>query len=107
MLSDKGYENGSYLAAGDVNGDGFADLVLAAHEWSTSRVQIVSGKKLVQSGTREVLVDFAPGGAEFGFGIRVAVRDLNGDGIADLILGAGNGRGSRVNIYDGRTLASK
>src|SRR5262249_44762717 len=89
VLSGKGYENGSFLAAGDVNGDGFADVVLAAHEWSTPRIQILSGKSLVQKRTREVLVDFAPGGTEFGFGIRVALRDLNCDGVPDLVIGAG------------------
>jgi hypothetical protein len=103
-LTGRGFEGAPYLAAGDMNGDGFADLVFGSGAWSTPRVLVYSGKALVQTGTRVALADFTPAGTAYGFGVRVAVRDLDGDGKADLLLGAGSGRGSRVTAYAGATL---
>lgn len=37
-------------------------------------------------------------------GVRVAARELTGDGIADLITGAGEGSGSHVAVYSGESL---
>jgi photosystem II stability/assembly factor-like uncharacterized protein len=103
-LTGRGFEGAPGLAAGDVNGDGYADLMFGSGAWSTTRVLVLSGKSLVQTGARLTLADFAPAGTEFGFGVRVALRDLDGDGKADLVIGAGSGRGSRVNVYYAKTL---
>ena len=89
-----------------MNGDGSADLVFGSAEWSSTRVLILSGKALVQTGTQVVLADFAPVGTAYGFGIRVAVRDLDGDGKADLLIGAGRKRGNLVTAYLGKNLAA-
>ena len=37
-------------------------------------------------------------------GVRVAVKNLDGDTKADLVVGAGTGAGSRVTAYAGRTV---
>ncbi|MFO0953440.1 MAG: Calx-beta domain-containing protein [Isosphaeraceae bacterium] len=100
----KGFEGAPYLAAGDVNGDGFADLVFGSGAWSTTRVLVISGKALVQTGKRETLVDFAPAGTAYTFGVRVALRDLDGSGRPALIIGAGTGKGSRVTIFSNKSL---
>jgi len=103
-MTGRGFEGAPNLAAGDVNGDGYADLVFGAGSWSSTRVLALSGQALVQSNLRKTLADFAPSGNAYGFGVRVAVRDWDGDGIADILTGAGKGRGSKVRVYLGKTL---
>jgi hypothetical protein len=45
------------------------------------------------------LVAFAP---TFAGGTAVAAGDVNGDGRADLVVGAGAGGGSQTKVFDGR-----
>ena len=39
-------------------------------------------------------------------GVRVAVKNLDGDNLADLVAGAGTGAGSRVTAYLGKDLSA-
>ncbi len=90
----------SVKGAGDVNGDGLADLVIGAPGASTSpgKTYVVFGKTTV---TAVDLTTIAAGGAGAGgFVINGAVAsdqsgysvsaagDVNGDGLADLVIGA-------------------
>jgi len=49
------------------------------------------------------ILSFAAYRRTFTGGVRVAVGDVNGDGVADIITGPGPGMGSRVNVFDGVT----
>jgi len=103
VLTGTGFAGGVNLAAGDVNGDGYADLVFGS-AFNGSRVLVLSGRDLVQTGARTTLADFTPTGAGFANGVRVALRDLDGDGRADLLAGSGSGSGSWVTAYLDRNL---
>ena len=52
-------------------------------------VAVYSGKLLVESNTRAKIADFAPAGAASAAGVRVAVRDEDGDGKLDLLTSSG------------------
>jgi hypothetical protein len=92
---DSTFAGGIYVAAGDIDGDGFDDIVTGAGDGS-SHVKVFSG----QDGS-ELHSFFAYAG--FTGGVRVAAGDVNGDGLADIITGTGLGAGPHVKIFDGAT----
>jgi len=91
---------GLHLAAGDVNGDGLADLVLGSGGVSAPFVQIVNGA----SGA--MLREFYAYDLGFTAGVYVAAADITGDGFADIVTGAGPGGGPHVRVFDGLTGAA-
>ena len=98
-----GFAGGAFLAVGDVDGDGRAELAVSADAGGGTRVQVfrVAGGGLVP------VIDFlAFGDANFRGGSRVALADIDRDGAADLIVGAGVGGAPRMAIYSGTGLAA-
>ena len=93
-----GYTGGVYVSTGDINGDGVADIIVGAGAGASGgHVKVFDGKtgELVRS-------FFAFDG--FAGGARVASGDVNGDGTADIIVGAGaGGTGGHVKVFDGKT----
>src|SRR5262249_43998601 len=80
-LSLPGYTGGVFVASGDVNGDGLADLIVGADAGAPGgHVKVFSGRD------GSLLMSFLafPG---FIGGVRVAAGDVNGDGHADIITG--------------------
>jgi hypothetical protein len=93
--------SGLFVAAGDVNGDGIADIILASDSGGRSLIRVLSGRDL---STIALFRAFLP---NFRGGVRLAAADINADGLADIIAGSGptrNGPASLVRIFDGRTL---
>jgi len=87
--------NGVYVSVGDVNGDGFGDLIFGAGPGGGPRVLVVSGVDLLLNPVAAVaapLYDFFAGPEDERGGVRVASKDLDGNGLADLITGSGENR---------------
>jgi len=92
------FTGGVNVAAGDVNGDGRADLVVAAGPGGGPHVKVFDGL----SGAE--IASFYAYNAAFSGGVSVAVGDLDGDGRAEIVTGAGAGGGPHVKAFDGITL---
>jgi hypothetical protein len=80
--------NGVFVAAGDIDGDGFAEVIAGGGPGGGPRVTAFSGKSLLANAYDETANFFGGDPAERG-GVRVAVKDLDGDTRADLVTGAG------------------
>jgi predicted outer membrane repeat protein len=97
--SNVSFTGGVFVAAGEFDGDGQADIVVGADAGGGPRVQVFSGKD------GSIIYDFFAFPTNFTGGVRVAVSDINGDGQDDIICGAGGqvpGGGAQVVVLDGR-----
>ncbi len=92
------FTGGVFVAAGDVNGDGKADVITAAGAGGGPHVQVFSGA------TGAVLHSFYAYAPNFTGGVVVAAGDLNADGRADIITGPGAGGGPHVRAFNGLNL---
>lgn len=95
------FTGGVNVSAGDLTGDGTADVVVSPNLGGGPNVVTYRGG------------DFAVAGSIFGIedpnfrgGARTAVTDVNDDGRDDLIVAAGDGGGPRVAVYDGTAVLS-
>jgi cyclophilin family peptidyl-prolyl cis-trans isomerase len=94
---DPSFTGGVFVAAGDVNGDGRADIIVGSGSGMAPRVRVFDGA------TGGTIYDFMPYSRHFKGGVRVAVGDVDGDGKADIITGAGPGGSAQVNVFSGKT----
>jgi hypothetical protein len=87
----------SVASAGDVNGDGFGDVIIGAPSQTAATAYLYLGSATGLAGTPAVL----GGGLYFGEKV-VSAGDVNGDGYADvLILGPTAGMSPTANLYYG------
>lgn len=94
---DPSFSGGVSVATGDVNGDGIEDIIVGAGPGGGPHVRVLSGADLGQ------IHSFYAYDPSFAGGVNVAAGDVNGDGFADIITGAGAGGGPHVRVIDGRT----
>ncbi|HEX5177156.1 MAG TPA: FG-GAP-like repeat-containing protein, partial [Chthoniobacteraceae bacterium] len=85
------YRGGVFVAAGDVDGDGRAEVIVSPSAGSSAEVRVFSA---VDGSQLSRFTAFGKGSG----GVRVAAGDVNGDGRAEVIAGAG--LGSTVRIFD-------
>jgi uncharacterized delta-60 repeat protein len=109
---EPGLRNGAFVAAGDVTGDGFADLAFGGGPGGAPRVRVFSGQGLLAAGgfaslddvPAAQLANFFAGDASLRGGVRLALKDADGDGKAALVTGSGEGEPSRVRVFKSANL---
>jgi len=82
------FENLVITTAGDLNGDGFSDFVVSNPEEQGGVVRVFFGSSTGISSTPGFVASSDQTTVFTQFGYSVAVGDVNGDGIGDLVIGA-------------------
>jgi len=108
---DAALRSGVFITAADLDADGYADLAYGTGDTGGPRLRVVSGAVLVAN--PGVRADALPAVADFfafdeadRSGLRVAGRDLDGDGRAELVVASGAKAAPRVRVLSLADLAS-
>jgi len=104
------YTGSVTVAVGDLNGDGYPDLIVGAAS-GNPHVKIYDGQAIA-TGTFDpanpdasLVTQFFAYGTNYDIGINVAVGEVKGDDYLDLITGATAGN-PHVKVFDGRDIAT-
>lgn len=104
MVYEETFRGGVDVAVGDVNNDGFEDVMTGTGKGGGPRIRVLDGKSITDGdAVTKVLYDFFPFEESFRGGVFVGAGDVNGDDFADIIAGTGVGGGARVVVMDGST----
>ena len=103
--------NGAFVTIGDIDADGFGDLIFGGGPGGSPRVLGISGHALLTSGAVAAIAGpltnfFVAGDTTDRGGVRVATTDADGDNKAELAVGSGEGSPSRVRVYYGKNFGA-
>lgn len=98
MAYDPSFAAGVSVAAGDVRGQGRAQIITGAGPGGGPHVKVFDGKN------GDTLLSFMAYDVGFTGGVSVAAGDVRGQGRAQIITGTGPGGGPHVKVFDGMNL---
>jgi len=90
----KGFRGGVNVTIGDLDGDGWKEIIAGAGVGGGPHIRVFGlDGRVINPG----FFAYDPG---FRGGVNVAVGDIDGDGIDEIIAGAGQGGGPHVKVFD-------
>ena len=94
---DSNFTGGVNVGAGDINQDGFMDIVAAAGAGGGPEVRVFNGATLA------VISQWYAYESSFSGGVTVAVGDLGDDGVFEVVTGTGSGGSPLVKVFNANT----
>ncbi len=95
FLAFEGFRGGVQVSTGDIDGDGHADIIVAADAGAVPHVKVFSGRD------GSLLRSFLAYDAGFRGGVRVSAADVNGDGFDDVVTMSGIGSAPHLRVFSG------
>lgn len=86
------FDKGIFVTAGDVDGDGYDEIVTGVDYGGGPHVRVFSASGEVES-------SFFAYGENFRGGVRLAVGDVNADGTVEIVTAPGPGGGPHVRVF--------
>ena len=97
----RNFRGGVRLAMGDVNGDGFPDLITAPGPTQPGSEAIGPVVRVFDGRNRRVLTEFNAYDPRWQNGVWVATGDITRNGRSEIFTGADAGGGPHVRVFDG------
>jgi hypothetical protein len=99
--------NGVFIASGDIDADGFDDLVFGGGPGGGPRVLVLSGRTLTTIGVAQAqgtpLLNFFAGDPNGRGGVRVAAKPVGSLARSEVVAASGENTASQVRVYFGTT----
>jgi RHS repeat-associated protein len=94
---DPSFTGGVFIACADVTGDTIPDVITAAGLGGGPHIKVFNGL------TGELYQEFFAFAPDFRGGSTIGAADLTGNGIAEIVVGAGPGGGPHVRVFNAET----
>lgn len=95
---ESSFRGGVRVASGDVTGDGLDDIITATGTGGGARVRVFDGADM--SANPQPILTFQPYPRSYRGPVNVAAGDVNGDGRAEIIVGAAAGSLPELRVFD-------
>ena len=99
------FRGGARVAVGDLNRDGFADVIVTTGGMTEARVAIYSGATLRHNNPTRLYADYVPF-AGFQGAMNAVVGDMDGDGLGELVFSPDRGAAAHIRMWSGASLAT-